>query len=186
MDKEQFKDIEFKGKLITVGNYGTILTYDKKKARKLQLNSSGYLCYTKDKCYLAHRLVAFAWVENTDPTQKKIVNHIDGNKINNHYKNLEWVTHSENMMHSINVLGRKITQTGLINNWINPVHCKPVSIYDLNGKLVKKCKSGVEAAKFLNAYPTSINNVLKGRTKTTKGHIVKYTDTETDKKCVLN
>ena len=32
------------------------------------------------------------------------VNHIDGSKINNHYKNLQWVTKSQNRLHSIYTL----------------------------------------------------------------------------------
>lgn len=44
-----------------------------------------------------HRLVAFAFVENSDPETKDVVDHEDRGKINNHYTNLRWVTHKENM-----------------------------------------------------------------------------------------
>jgi len=50
-----------------------------------------------------HRLVADAFIEN--PKRYKEVNHIDGNKVNNHYSNLEWVTQRENMLHAANILG---------------------------------------------------------------------------------
>lgn len=46
-----------------------------------------------------HRLVAMYFVAN--PYNKTIVNHIDGNKLNNHYTNVEWVTASENNVHAI-------------------------------------------------------------------------------------
>jgi len=42
-----------------------------------------------------HRLVAAAFVEN--PRGLNEVHHIDGNVLNNHYLNLQWVTHAENM-----------------------------------------------------------------------------------------
>ena len=45
-----------------------------------------------------HRLVAFKYCENK--LGHKTVDHIDGNKLNNHYTNLEWVSHSENAIRS--------------------------------------------------------------------------------------
>lgn len=43
-----------------------------------------------------HRMVATHFVDNDDPVVKTCVDHIDGNKHNNHFTNLEWVTRSEN------------------------------------------------------------------------------------------
>jgi len=46
--------------------------------------------------YRVHRLVASAWVENPNPRTKPVVNHIDHNRDNPHYLNLEWCTQQEN------------------------------------------------------------------------------------------
>ena len=49
-----------------------------------------------------HRLVALNFIPN--PSNKKIVNHIDNTKDNNHINNLEWATESENMIHSAKMI----------------------------------------------------------------------------------
>jgi hypothetical protein len=58
------------------------------------LNSNGTLV----KMYV-HRLVALAFLPN--PQDLPLVNHIDGDKANNHVSNLEWSTYSLNLIHDL-------------------------------------------------------------------------------------
>ena len=58
----------------------------------------------RDSVAFVHRLVAEAFIAN--PHGKPEVNHKDGNPSNPHLDNLEWVTNSENKLHSYRVLGR--------------------------------------------------------------------------------
>ena len=51
---------------------------------------------TKMKLHTIHQLVAREWVLN--PNGKRCVDHIDGDRANNHHENLRWETHSENSM----------------------------------------------------------------------------------------
>lgn len=69
--------------------------------------------HSKRHTYSIHRLMMenFYPKENMDQLQ---VNHIDGNKLNNHLSNLEWVTPSENVKHAFDI-GLK-TQQGKYNN----------------------------------------------------------------------
>jgi hypothetical protein len=67
---------------------------------KPYINNKGYQrVVIGGKKYFVHRLVAELYVPN--PENKMQVNHIDGNKQNNHYSNLEWVTNQENRNHAL-------------------------------------------------------------------------------------
>ena len=48
-----------------------------------------------------HRLVAMTWLRNPDPSTRKVVNHIDADKTNNYFKNLEWTTVKGNARHAV-------------------------------------------------------------------------------------
>lgn len=63
------------------------------------INNRGYkaVCLRKTT-YMVHRLVAQAFIDN--PDNKPVVNHIDGNKLNNDVCNLEWCTVAENNAHA--------------------------------------------------------------------------------------
>lgn len=63
-------------------------------------NIAIYISKGKVKNFRIHRLVADAFV-NGESNVRNHVNHIDGNKLNNHYQNLEWCSRSENMRHAI-------------------------------------------------------------------------------------
>jgi len=61
-------------------------------------DSSGYLQVNlKSKSTSIHRLVAQQFIPN--PLGLETVNHIDGNKLNNHISNLEWMTREDNIKH---------------------------------------------------------------------------------------
>lgn len=79
------------------------------------------------KKFRVHRLVAEYFVEN--PYNKPTVNHKDGNKLNNDYRNLEWVTISENTKHAFD--------NGFIKNDIGfeDSQSSPVAFLDYNNIL---------------------------------------------------
>jgi len=76
---------------------GQIYSHIRKRWLKPQLNSCEYVFYHLKPCgwVFAHTLVALKYI-GPPPTPKHEINHKDHNRMNNYYKNLEWVTHSQN------------------------------------------------------------------------------------------
>lgn len=96
-------------------------SYSHKEPRQLSswICNSGYetvgLCKNNNvKNKMIHRLVAEHFVDGW--FDGAVVNHIDGNKLNNNASNLEWVTISENTRHGYTITG--VDQFRHYNWWI--------------------------------------------------------------------
>lgn len=139
-------------------------------------DSHGYLdvkFYKDKKSYhrKIHRLVAEAFIEN--PENKKQVNHIDGNPMNNFLENLEWVTPKENIRHLLETKG--------ISNQFSKM--SKVASYDMNGDLLKTFETPTEAAEFYGFKnfkgkndARNINDCCNGNKKSYKGLMFRYFD----------
>jgi hypothetical protein len=99
---EVWKEVDFH-KGYYVSNYGKVINRQG-KFLKHTLNKGYPQISICGKSYRIHTLVAKAFVPNIQ--NKETVNHIDGNKQNNYFLNLEWLTSRENHIHA--------TQIGLI------------------------------------------------------------------------
>ena len=94
-----------------ITNYESYLIYENGDVKNLNTNKmlkgsiseNGYRYYrlslnNEKKMFYAHRLVAEHFLENFN--NLPIVNHKDGNKLNNEVSNLEWVSYSDNAQYA--------------------------------------------------------------------------------------
>lgn len=112
---EIWKSIKGYEGIYEVSNYGRIkslsrITSNNRRLKEKIINGGYYpngyklVCLRKNginKNHLIHRLVAEAFILN--PNNYSVVNHLDGNKKNNHVSNLEWCTQSDNLKHAIEI-----------------------------------------------------------------------------------
>lgn len=97
--KRKFKKCTYPGvpsNRYLISNDGEIYDTMYDKYVPLHEDKDGYyMCSINSKTFRMNRLVAYDWcLKNRD--LKLVVDHVDGNKKNNYYKNLEWVTSKEN------------------------------------------------------------------------------------------
>lgn len=84
-----------------ISPFGEIYSLFKNKILKQDTNHSGYkriclMTYNGKRNFSIHRLVAYTFIINPNPSIYTDVNHIDGDKSNNKYYNLEWCTNNQN------------------------------------------------------------------------------------------
>ena len=83
--------------------------------------------------FLIHRLVADAFIDN--PSKLKEINHIDENKTNNVFSNLEWCSHIYNMNYG--TIREKISK-GNKGKILSPEHRAKCALSALNKKWMHK------------------------------------------------
>lgn len=168
---EQWKEIDNTDYLIS--NYGEIKNNRTGNLLKQQSNKKGYKLVRvtvngEKKTFRIHRLVALFYVKN--PDNKPQVNHIDGNKNNNRYDNLEWVTNEENTHHAIT--------NGLWNNVFkaskraNDIKKTPIIATNIETDEKFIFESMGEAERVIGT--RHINEVIKGIRTQAKGYRFKY------------
>ena len=168
---EIWKDVtEFEG-LYQISNTGRVKSlcaqYQKRRNKILKpIFHNGYLRIAltshKKTCYFfIHRLVATAFIPTYQSKQQ--INHINGIKTDNYFKNLEWVTPSENMKHAY-VMG---LETPCDNGFK-----KAISIEDSTGKRIYK--SIREMCRMEKIDRRSVQRILQGKKSKYKNYKFYY------------
>jgi len=97
-----------------------------------------------------HILVAKLFVDNTNPDQYNIVDHIDRDKLNNFFKNLRWTDRTGNYENYEKTVSRR---------------CIPVDQYTMKNKFIKSFTNLSQAAKESGCYFESIKKCARGKRK---------------------
>lgn len=152
---------------ILVSNYGTIKKASTGKILKPHKNKNGYYCVNikyfngKRMSTLVHRLVANTYLKafNNDNYVFE-VNHIDGNKTNNHVNNLEWVTRGENLQHARdNKLFKSLKGEKSPRCKFTRQDCKDMIEFYRSGLKIK------EIAELYKADRNTVSNIVKGKAR---------------------
>ena len=120
-----------------VSNHGNVRNKKTGRILQLQVDLKGYLYahirgYNIDKKCKVHRLVALVFIDN--PEKKAQVDHIDGNRKNNHVSNLRFVSNQENGMNKKIMKNNTSGITGIYfheksNKWKSLIRVNKILIY---------------------------------------------------------
>ena len=168
---KSIKDFEGKYEVSNTGKVRSLLNtrQNKNKIPKLlsnYLSHKGYPIVTliencKYKGKSIHRLVAEAFINN--PNNLPPVNHIDGNKLNNFYTNLEWISNADNIRHAF--------KNGLFKRG-----GKVVLMFKLDGEFMGEFDILTDITRKFGVETGNIVKVLNGSYKQANGYIFKYKD----------
>lgn len=163
---KELKEIEgYKDYYISI--FGEVISkkHNKERILKKRINSSGYyyinLCKNgKCKSFSIHRLVGLNFIPKMKITHK-ILNHKDGNKLNNNVENLEWCTSAYNSQEAsrlglLNI--KKGKESNLYSGKINKKLADEIRILRKQKKL-----SYAKIASFYNLSKTTILNICKNK-----------------------
>lgn len=134
----------------------TLLNVSKKDLYYAVCLSKDGIKYTKS----VHRLVAESFIRNTD--NLPVVNHLNGDKLDNRVINLEWCTVSENSKHYYRVLGGE------------PSNKKPVVMIGEDNVIMASFDSLTAAAKFVGGSVSNIYKCCAGQTNSSYGFKWEY------------
>jgi len=129
----------------------------------------------KETRHQVHRLVAQVYISN--PENKPQINHKDGNSLNNHIDNLEWVTPSENMQHArdsgmLNLYTEKSMENrsnnGKLTGRINGAKAHRMFTMSEIAEIKETFESGLKSARAiareLGCSNTTISNICNNKT----------------------
>ena len=178
--EEIWKDIAGYEGLYQVSNLGKVrsLRYkNRDETRELYLkpHTRGYLQVELHKngdrkMFTVHRLVALAFVDGYE--EDKQVNHIDENKKNNVSTNLEWVTVSQNVLHSLS--RRTVPATRKYPKFHARIDKRPVVQMSLDGEIIGYWESTIKVKEKLGYSDWSVKQCCRGNRQTAYGYKWQY------------
>ena len=137
----------------------------------------GYLCVclynfgVKCNIYI-HRLVAETYIEN--PQNKPCIDHVDGNRYNNHISNLRWVTHLENNNNPISKYRMSLNSAKPMKGKDGKAHPRSRAILMIKNGIIIKRYSSINLAEKDGFNNSLIVRCCKGRRNKHKGYEWKY------------
>lgn len=140
IDNEHWKDIEGYDGMYQVSDLGRVRSRKSGewKVRKSVKNKDGYLtvCLFKDNKvngFFVHRLVASAFIPNSDET-KTTINHINEDKTDNRVSNLEWCDRKYNNTYN-DIHHRRKTKRRKVKDLYDPnlTYEQNIEVFKVNG-----------------------------------------------------